>query len=114
MTGRFVGNRIINSPYPATRLLLRIHRMGAERLYRLVTAVQATAAYPSKLPQAVGTQAAGNGAPEPTVASVGPQTSTAGRFRAPGTTGIRWSALLAWALDTAPRVAGRHKWKRRA
>jgi hypothetical protein len=110
---RFVGNRIINSPYPATRLLLRIHRMGAERLYRLVTAVQATAAYPSKLLQAGGTQAAGNGAPEPAVASIGPQYGAAGRFRSPGTTGIRWSALLAWVLDTAPRVAG-HKGKRRA
>jgi hypothetical protein len=110
---RFVGNRIINSPYPATRLLLRIHRMGAERLYRLVTAVQAPAAYPSKLLQAGGTQAVGNGAPEPAVASIGPQYGAAGRFRSPGTTGIRWSALLAWVLDTAPRVAG-HKGKRRA
>jgi hypothetical protein len=113
VTGRFIGNRIINSPYPATRLLLCIHRMGAERLCRLVTAVRATAAYPSKLLQAGGTQAAGNGALEPGVASIGPQYGTAGRFRSLGTAGIRWSALLTWVLDKTPRVAG-HKGKRRA
>ena len=87
MADRFVGNRIINSPYPATRLLLCVHTMGVERLYRLVTAVQATVAYPSKLLQAGGIQASGNGALKPAVARIGPQYDTAGRFRSPGTTG---------------------------
>ena len=113
MTDRFVGNRIINSPYPATRLLLCIHTMGAERLYRLVTAVQASVAYPSKILQAGGIQASGYGALNLAVASIGPQYDKAGRFRSPGTTGARWTALLTWVLDTAPPVAD-HKGKRRA
>jgi hypothetical protein len=87
--------------------------MGVERLYRLVTAVQATVAYPSKLLQAGGIQASGNGALKPAVARIGPQYDTAGRFRSPGTTGARWTALLTWVLDTAPRFADL-KGKRRA
>jgi hypothetical protein len=110
---RFVGNRIINPLYPATRLPLCIHTMGAERLCRLVTRVRATVAYPSKLLRAGSIQASGNGALKPAVASIGPQYDLAGRFRSPGTTGARWTALLTWVLDTAPRVAN-PRGKRRA
>ncbi len=54
---RFIGNRIINSPYPATGSPLCLRGQGVERLER-----RATDAYPGKLLQAGGSPAdAGTG-----------------------------------------------------
>jgi hypothetical protein len=113
MADRFIGNRCIHSPYPATRPLPCIHRRGAERLNRQATAVRTTDAYPSKLQQARSIHAAGNETLKPVVASIGSQYNTVGRFRSPRTTEIGWSAMLAWERDTAPGVAG-PEGKRRA
>jgi len=93
---RFIGNRIINSPYLATGPPLYLHGRGAERLDRRATAVRATDAYPGKLLQAR----------EPVAVSIGPQYGAVGPFRPPGATGTRWSALVARERGTAPCVVG--------
>lgn len=105
MVDRFIGNGVINSPYPATGLPFWLHGRGAERLDRRATAVRATGAYPRKLLQTGDSQTeARNGMLEPGAVS-GPQYGTLGAFRSLGATGTRWSALQAWERSAVPGAA---------
>ena len=115
VAGRFMGNRNINLPYPATGPpSLCFHGRRAERLDRRATAVRATNANLGELLQTGGSHAdAGNGTLEPVAVCIGPHYGTVGPFRPPGATGTRWSVLLAWKRGTAPCVAG-PEGKRRA
>ncbi len=112
--GRFIRDRIIDSPYPATGPPVCLQGRGTERLCRRATAVRATGAYPGKLPRAGGSRAdAKNGTPGPVAVTIGLPYGAVGPFRPRGVPGTRRSAPLAQERGTAPRVAG-PEGKRRA
>ena len=95
MADRFIGNRIINSLYPATGLPLHFHGLGTQRLERRATAARATDTYSSKLRQTGGCYADARTL-EPVAVSIGPHYGTVGPFQLPGVGGSRWSAVLTW------------------